>query len=322
MDQPAIEVTRGRRRTRAMQSVARGLHRSRLAEPGPAATPEEKARHRRATTIADLLAWQQALRAEAGFTHLSSAIVRGWALPELPAPLPVWITQDKSINPTCRLGARVVRQATVPELETVEGVRLATAAETLLACARDLSVLDLVVVIDSALQSGDVTVGELEELTRARRRGAPRLRTALALVDGRSESAWESLLRVLHVVCGFDVEPQREFHHQDRFVARADLYLVGTTSIHEYDGAEHRERKRQESDLRRDRRIIDAGLVRRGYVKDDIACRPLEIVRDACAATGRSFDPRMLEPWLILWNDSSFSPIGAFRLAERLAVRN
>jgi very-short-patch-repair endonuclease len=320
MEQPKITVAQGRRRTRTMQSVARGLHRTRLADPDPAATPEEKAQHRRLATIADLLAWQQALRADAGFTHLSAVSVRGWALPELPATVPVWITQRKGLNPTCRRGARVIRQTAAPTLEAVEGVRLAAPAETLLACARDLSVLDLVVVIDSALHSADVTLAELEEVAASRRRGAVRLREALALADGRSESAWESLLRVLHVVCGFEVEPQREFHHQGRFVARADLHLVGTTSIHEYDGAEHRHRKRQESDLRRDRSIVAAGLIRRGYVKDDLASRPLEIVRDACSATGRTFDPRVVGPWLTLWNASSFSPYGAFLLAERLAV--
>ena len=303
-----------------MQTVARGLHRTPVASPDPAAGPAELAQHRRATALADLLAWQQALRPGACFTHLSAVIVRGWALPELPADLPVWIAQEKGINPSRRRGARVIRQSTPPDGEVIAGVRLARPAETLLACARDLSVLDLVVVIDSALHCGDVGVAELQAVVAGRRPGAARLREALRLADGRSESAWESLLRVLHVVCGFEVEPQREFHHQGQFVARADLHLVGTRSLHEYDGAEHRKKARQQSDLRRDRRILAAGLVRRGYAKDDITDRPMEILRDACTATGRAFDPHALEPWLVLWNDSSFSPYGAFLLAKRLAI--
>lgn len=320
MDQPEIAVARGRRRTRAMHSLARGLHRTRLGVPDPAATSAEKAQHRRTTMLADLLAWQQALRAGACFTHLSAVVVRGWALPELPAALPVWIAQAKDINPTRRRGARVIRQTATPQHEVIEGIRIATPAESLLACARDLSVLDLVVVIDSAVHSADVSVAELAEVAASRRRGAARLREALCLADGRSESAWESLLRVLHVACGFDVQPQREFHHEGRFVARADLHLVGTHCLHEYDGAEHRKRKRQEIDLRRDRRIIAAGLVRRGYVKDDIACRPAEIIRDACVATGRPFELRALNPWMMLWNDSSFSPYGAHLLTQRLSL--
>ena len=167
--------------------------------------------------MADLLAWQQALRADASFTHLSSAIVRGWWLPVLPAPLPVWIAQDKAHNHTRRHGARVLRSRLAPEF--------------------------------------DVTLDDLREVVGRRRSGVPGLRAAIALADGRSESAWESLLRVLHTSCGIEVEPQREFRHRGQFVARGDLWLVGTRDLHEYDGAEHRDRQRQQQDLRRDRRI-------------------------------------------------------------------
>jgi len=240
-------------------------------------------------------------------------------LPELPECLPVWIAQSKAHNHTRRRGARVFRSSIAPEVETVAGVRLAAPLDTLLACARDLAVLDLVVLVDSALQLGAVTLEELRAVSR-RRRGAGRLLRALQLADGRSESAWESLLRVLHAVSGIAVESQREFRHGGVFVARADLWLIGTMTIHEYDGAEHRKRRRQQQDLRRDRRIIAAGLVRRGYVKDDIESRPEEIIREACVAVGRPFDLTLMRPWLGLWHDSSYSPLGRLRLAERLAV--
>lgn len=272
--------------------------------------------------MADLLAWQQALREDACFTHLSSAIVRQWWLPDLPESLPVWVAQDKAHNHTRRRGARVVRLGATPQHEVIDGVRVATAAETLLACASDLATLDLVVLVDAALHAGDVTVEELTALAaQGRRRGARQLRRALALADGRSESAWETLLRVLHVACGIEVEPQREFRHHGTFVCRADLALIGSDTIHEYDGAEHRDRRRQEKDLRRDRRILAAGLKRRGYVRDDIMNRPEEIVRDACAAVGRPFDLVLLRPWLQLWHDSRYGPLGKVQLAERLAVR-
>ena len=63
------------------------------------------------------------------------------------------------------------------------------------------------------------------------------LRRALALSDGRSESPWESLRRVLHVVCGVPVEPQFVLlDDHGVFVARGDLRISGTTTLHEYDG--------------------------------------------------------------------------------------
>jgi len=184
-----IDVARGHVRRRGMQRVAQGLHRARLPAVDSSASPQERADARRTSTLADLHAWQQVLRPGACFTHLSSAIVRSWWLPALPDGLPVWIAQDKRHNHTRRRGARVRRLGAAPDTETIEGVRLATAAETLLACAGDLATLDLVVLIDSALQVGDVTLEALRALAGTRRRAALRLRAALALADGRSESA-------------------------------------------------------------------------------------------------------------------------------------
>jgi hypothetical protein len=84
----------------------------------------------------------------------------------------------------------------------------------------------------------------------------PMLRLALGMADGRSESAWETLLRILHVACGIDVEPQhRLLDEHETEVARADLWLVGTNALHEYDGGEHLKVRRQRSDLARVRRI-------------------------------------------------------------------
>ena len=320
MEESGVSVARGHVRKAGMQLVARGLHRSQLTDLSTSATPDERAAHVRATTRADLLAWQQALRADACFTHLSAVIVRGWSLPEVPAALPVWIAQDKRRNHTRRRGARVLRLSGPPAYDEVAGLRLAKPVDVILACAQDLALLDLVVIIDSALHAGDVSMEELEQAARGRRQGAGRLGETLGWVDGRSESAWESLLRVLHVACGFQVEPQRNFYHQGRFVARADLWLIGTHSLHEYDGAEHRKAKRQATDLRRDRRIAEAGLVRRGYVRDDIACRPEQILYDACLATGRTFDLAALRPWHLIWHASSFGPLGKARLVQIFGV--
>ncbi len=119
---------------------------------------------------------------------------------------------------------------------TIHGLRITTGAETLLAAARDLGVLDLVILGDSALRCGHCNLEELRATAAQRRRGAPRLRAVLALLDDRSESPWESVMRVLHVAAEINVEPQRRIYDsRGRFVARADLWLVGTRRIHEYD---------------------------------------------------------------------------------------
>ncbi|HJV12423.1 MAG TPA: hypothetical protein VJ625_00885 [Propionibacteriaceae bacterium] len=125
---------------------------------------------------------------------------------------------------------------------TSDGIKITTRAETLLACARDLGILDVVILADSALREGDVTLTQLKITAAQRRRGAPMLRQVIPLLDQRSESAWESVMRVLHLVADIPVEPQYEiFDEFGRFVARVDPLIKGRRRIHEYDGGVHRE---------------------------------------------------------------------------------
>ncbi len=69
------------------------------------------------------------------------------------------------------------------------------------------------------------------------------------------------------------VEAQHEVFHDGRFVARGDLWLVGTRTLHEYDGAHHLTRGQQRRDLRRVRGLDDSGWHRRGYVLEDSCTR-------------------------------------------------
>jgi hypothetical protein len=189
----------------------------------------------------------------------------------------------------------------------------------LLTCARDLTTLDLVVLADNALHLGHVSMAELAEAAARRRRGAPALRRALALVDGRAESPYESLLRVLHTSCGVDVVPQYELR-DDRggFVARADLWLVGTTALHEYDGGDHLEVRQQRKDLARARRIGNQTWVRRGYTARDVRHQGIGILRDADLSLGRPHDPTRIRVWHRLIADSLFTASGRGRLHRRL----
>ena len=98
-----------------------------------------------------------------------------------------------------------------------------------MACAQDLGLVDLVLLVDAAAYAGDIDLSELRVALRNSlrgRRGVAPLRRALDLADDRSESPWETLLRLLHVVCGIEVEPQYALADDNGSVARADLWLV------------------------------------------------------------------------------------------------
>src|SRR5687768_17593027 len=85
---------------------------------------------------------------------------------------------------------------------------------------------------------------------------------------------WETLLRMLHIVVGIDVEPQVEVWDEDgELVARADLQVAGTNSLHEFDGGHHRDPNQHRDDLRRERRLDAGGYVRRGYTASDVVQR-------------------------------------------------
>ncbi|MFT3982256.1 MAG: hypothetical protein QM687_17430 [Ferruginibacter sp.] len=141
-------------------------------------------------------------------------------------------------------------------------------------------------------------------------------------MDGHAESPWESLLRVLHRACGFEVETQHEVRDAaGTFVARGDLWLRGARVLHEYDGAGHRERETQVRDLDRDRRLLNAGWIRRAYTAREVALFPQEIVADACLSLGRGYRADLLDTWLAMWGESLYAPGGTDRLLARLTGR-
>jgi len=252
-----------------------------------------------------LRAWSRVLPPSAVFTHLTAAELRGWWLPA-PGPRPVHLAVGEGDRHPQRRGLAVTRLVDPPEIEVVEGVRVATAAETLLAAARDLGVLDLVALADSALRAGDCTFDHLHAAVAGRRRGAPRLRAVIPLLDARSESPWESILRVLLRAADLGVEPQHVVRDGNRFVARADLWLVGTRRIYEYDGEVHRDLAAHRSDLSRDRRLSEAGWQRYGYTAGELLQGGGAIIASADALLGRGWDPARLRRWRALVAESSY----------------
>jgi very-short-patch-repair endonuclease len=202
--------------------------------------------------------------------------------------------------------------------ELISGIRLTTAAETLLAASRDLGVLDLVLMGDSALRLGHCTLEELVETAAQRRRGGPMLRRVIGILDRRSESPWESVMRVLHRAADIPVEPQYEVVDQwGRFVARGDLWIVSTNRLHEFDGGVHRQPNAQSRDLTRDRLLIEAGWQRFGFTKGQVLNEGASIIASTDTLLGRTWDPARLHRWNALIADSMFGPRGRAR-----ALRN
>jgi very-short-patch-repair endonuclease len=138
----------------------------------------------------------------------------------------------------------------------LEPVNVPTAVETVLQCAATLPLAEGVVVADSALRNGAVTPRELVMGARRwrGRPGAGRLRSVLSLMDGRSESVLESLLRVLLVSAGLP-RPDLQFVIRDgvAVVARADLCWPASRLVVEGDGRRwHDPEDRRTADRRRD----------------------------------------------------------------------
>lgn len=248
-------------------------------------------------------AWVERLPDGTVFTGLTAAEAYGLWLPPLDQDRPIEISVPSGVR-VRRPEVAVTRHRLPPRSHGIDGVRIATVAETVVAVAQRIGLLDLIVLIDGVLHEQGCTREDLEEVARARR-GGPRLRAALALADGRSESPWESLLRMLHVACGVPVQPQAElFDEAGRFVARADLLITGTRTLQEYDGAVHRDRGQYARDRRRDSALADAGYVRHGYVAPDVRYRAAMILREADEALGRTYDPNRLDAWYALWRGS------------------
>ena len=200
----------------------------------------------------------------------------------------------------------------------VDGIPLAAPVETLLACARHLGLLDMVVPVDAALHLESCSAEDLRSVAGQRRRGAPLLRRTLRYADPRSESPWESMLRMLHVACDVPVEPQYQvFDENGAFVARGDLWIKGTRTLQEYDGAEHRATVRHREDLRRERQIGNTSWTRRGYTSQEVLRQAVGILRDADLSLGRVHDPHRIRAWHTLLADSLFTARGTEALRCR-----
>ncbi|WP_408899468.1 hypothetical protein ACJ5H2_10305 [Nocardioides sp. R1-1] len=297
---------RGEVRLAGHQRVSHGLYRPQ--------TPDLEAW---GNFLKDLAALRLVLPADAAFTHVTGARLLGWNLPAIPEQVPHFAAV-RSANRPRRPGLVCSRLTHESEVRMVHGLRVDAPAEILLRAARDLGDLDLAILVDSAVRRGDVSDAEIQEVLASRRPGTRRLREVWGSRDARSESAGETLLRCFHRVMDVPTRSQVDIHDdRGRFLCRADLLVVGTTSIHEYDGAIHRDKNVHRRDLRRERALADTAYVRRGFTLDDLVNHAAVLMHELDRLLDRPHQARRLRAWRALIDDSLYSEIGRERVMNR-----
>lgn len=301
------EIIRGHVRDRSYRRVSHGLFLKSVASDR---TEHEELRQ--------LRAWLAVLPSDGRFTHVSGAGLRGWALPQLPEQVPVFVSTNEEETRPRRPGLEVTRLTHATEPEIRMGLPVESGPEILLRAARDLAHLDLVALVDTARRRQDVSAPSIRPLLRTSRPGVVALRRAWGASTDRSDSVWESHLRSFHHAVEVAVEPQAEiFSESGELVGRADLLVVGTHAIQEYDGAVHRGKGAQRRDLRRERRFAATPYRRRGYTAADLLHHDLEMLRELDEVLGRPHDPARIRRWREMVAESCLSQSGRDRLWNR-----
>jgi hypothetical protein len=269
----------------------------------------------------DLRAWREVLPGDAVFTHVTAARLRGWQLPALPPQVPVFVAVSGDQRRPRRPGlicSRLVRPS--PSIEVNDGPALPVdaAEEIMLRAARDLGTLDLTIMIDSGRRLGAFDDSRVHRLLGSRRPGVRQLRAAWAASDPRADSAGETVLRLFHDAMDVPVKPQAQLHGpHGELLGVADLWVIGTTSLHEYDGAGHREGPQHRTDLRRERGLAGTSYVRRGFTLDDLLNHPLVVMHELDRLLDRPHRLTRLKRWQQLVENSLYSDIGRERVLNR-----
>lgn len=265
----------------------------------------------------DLRAYLAVAPAAAVFTGLTGAELLGWDLPKVPAPAPVFMAVGLP-DPRPRRQGLVVHRLTRQRRRLLRhGLPVDEPEEVLLAAARYVDRLDLLILVESALRHDDIDQERMTAILDSARPGVRNLRWAWRRA-AHTDSVGESVL------CEFDrcievaFETQVELYDEDGHgLGRADLLVSGTKILHEYDGAHHRSKKQQQADLRRSRGLVRAGYERHGYTLDDLLNHALVVMHEVDRALDRPHRTRGLERWHALVEGSLYADTGRVRLMHR-----
>ena len=266
----------------------------------------------------ELAAWLLVLPDGAVFTHVTGARLLGWRLPRLPEQVPVFAAVEEKQPRPRRPGLICSRLRRTTSPVSDQTFPIDSPEEILLRASRDLGVLDVLVMLDSALALGHVSKARLEVIVRSGRPGVRVLNAALQRADPRSESAGETVLRAFEEAMHVAVESQVTLvDSRETFVARVDFLVSGTRKVHEYDGEGHRARAQHRSDLRRDRRLIEAGYERLGFSLDDLLNNPGTTMHEIDRSLDRPHRSARLARWKALTAASLYDEEGRQRVMNR-----
>lgn len=270
--------------------------------------------------LRELKAWQLVLPEKAAFTHVTAAKLLDWHLPSLPDPehVPVFAAVAGDPGRPRRPGlicSRLVRPANSAE---VLGVPVDAPEEVLLRMSRDFGILDLTIAMDSARRLGHIDPERVRAIVRSSRPGVRMFRLAWDLSDGRSQSGPETALRIFHEAIEVPVEPQAVLTDAlGNVVGHADLLILGTRDLSEYDGEGHRGKRQQQKDLRRERGLNAAAYRRYGYTLDDLLNHPMTVMHEIDRRLGRPHEVARVRRWQRLVENSMYSPAGRERILNR-----
>ncbi len=269
-------------------------------------------------TLQNLAAWSALLPADGVFTHVTAAALRGWWLPRLPEFVPVFVAMSEDSTRPRRAGLVCSRLRRNTNPDFIHEFPVESCEEVLLRAARDLALFDLTILVTSALRCPSFDRAAFSTLCASSRPGVRPLRAAARWADPRAESPYEVLLAFFHELAGIPVEPQVEvFDDHGRLLGRADLRVVGTDDLHEFDGEWHGRPGQLAVDRRRDRRFAGSRYTRRGFVSADLFVNPLTTLHELDRAVGRRHDPARLAKWRKHVAESSYSVAGRRRLQNR-----
>jgi len=172
------------------------------------------------------------------FSHWSAAALLG--LPVVGRRDP-WVHVVRDPAGGGRSNGDVVRHAVAgrPDVTTVDGIAVTTAARTVVDLTRVAGLAVGVVAGDAAVRRGLTSVDELRVQTAlaGRGRGVRAARWMVELVDGRSESPGESLSRARMAELGLPAPLlQHEVRDRQGLVGRVDFWWPEHGVVGEFDG--------------------------------------------------------------------------------------
>jgi very-short-patch-repair endonuclease len=169
----------------------------------------------------------------------TAAVFWGMDMLVEPSKVELRVPHGRVVDLTC-VDARPSRMTAQLDHEVLgfEGIPITGEVDTVLDCALARPMRESVVIADSALRRGLVTLDDLVAgvAVRARHPESARLRRLLHLIDDQSGSVLESVLRFLLLQHGYTPQSQFTVMRGNLFVGRFDFCLAAAHIIIECDG--------------------------------------------------------------------------------------